>query len=553
MAKICDIEWQTDPSSFLNPNTTIDLAQDFTSGSLNLKFDRIINEIKSEMDKGLSVEAFCLEGHSPLNQLSQELSLKMQSDYDQVDSIGNQIISDGNKHTSEEVNIYYEKVMEEYNKRKAVLRSAVDSYNGSRTVPKENGEKDSDGNVLTDTLPEIKLINGEDNNYQRVIISGGINSRSSFYSNVKEALANTEAIYPKPEVANRYRAMWSNLSSSSGTTKTDTEETITFSKKGWSSYDDAVAAGFSNILTPSEFARRKTEYSSYQEYLDAMYDKYVTNSFDNMKYRPEYKTGKIDTRLVLNNYFWKWDTVKYEGEYLEFTNEDGEITRVPLAIIEYDDKSDQIKYYPMTYEQKKQYINKITQYYNDIMDNSKNYTDRFRNETNDKVDSLSIIYIDPSSRNKIQATYNKYSEAGNAAYCKQTSGLSNHSNIVIFSNEFINFDDSSSNNNDEVYDYMVRCYTHELGHAYANNRMILWDRDNTYVWNNIYNTVTSDDTNRQILRDYSIAAKQELFADSTEYYYNDPDRLKQVEINIDLPEFKMHFNTLYDYMDYILN
>ena len=36
--------------------------------------------------------------------------------------------------------------------------------------------------------------------------------------------------------------------------------------------------------------------------------------------------------------------------------------------------------------------------------------------------------------------------------------------------------------------------------------------------------VANDNTNRQILRDYSVADKKELFADSTDYYYNDPDR-----------------------------
>lgn len=45
----------------------------------------------------------------------------------------------------------------------------------------------------------------------------------------------------------------------------------------WKSYEDAAAAGFSNIMTRSEWARRKasTGCSTYQEYLDKMYAKYV--------------------------------------------------------------------------------------------------------------------------------------------------------------------------------------------------------------------------------------------------------------------------------------
>ena len=45
----------------------------------------------------------------------------------------------------------------------------------------------------------------------------------------------------------------------------------------WKSYEDAAAAGFSNIMTRSEWARRKasTGCSTYQEYLDKMHAKYV--------------------------------------------------------------------------------------------------------------------------------------------------------------------------------------------------------------------------------------------------------------------------------------
>lgn len=45
----------------------------------------------------------------------------------------------------------------------------------------------------------------------------------------------------------------------------------------WKSYEDAAAAGFSNIMTRTEWARRKssTGRSTYQEYLDKMYAKYV--------------------------------------------------------------------------------------------------------------------------------------------------------------------------------------------------------------------------------------------------------------------------------------
>lgn len=52
--------------------------------------------------------------------------------------------------------------------------------------------------------------------------------------------------------------------------------------KRWSSYQDAADAGYSNIATATEWVRRKntpgsemSKYETYQDYLNAMYDKYV--------------------------------------------------------------------------------------------------------------------------------------------------------------------------------------------------------------------------------------------------------------------------------------
>lgn len=52
--------------------------------------------------------------------------------------------------------------------------------------------------------------------------------------------------------------------------------------RGWTSYEAAAQAGYSNILTRREFLRRKSsgnenynQYDTYQDYLDAMYRKYI--------------------------------------------------------------------------------------------------------------------------------------------------------------------------------------------------------------------------------------------------------------------------------------
>ena len=64
---------------------------------------------------------------------------------------------------------------------------------------------------------------------------------------------------------------------------TDQNDTALLSNGGWSSYDDAVAAGFGDsIMSEAEFLEAKaagdpsvSQYSSYQEYLDAMYNSYL--------------------------------------------------------------------------------------------------------------------------------------------------------------------------------------------------------------------------------------------------------------------------------------
>lgn len=322
--------------------------------------------------------------------------------------------------------------------------------------------------------------------------------------------------------------------------------TVSAPKSGkWSSYKDAVAAGFSNIMTEAEFARSKSEYKTYQDYLNAMYDKYVTNSTANLEYQPKIKNGNIDTKLMMNDPKTYDDTAKYDGEYIEFENKDGIKVRAPLAIAKYE--NGKIVYTPMTAEQKEQYINKVTHYYNDIMENSEKYSDKFKNETGDRVDSLTFVYIDPASRDKIDAI------DGCCAYCQRTGNFSNHSDILVSTDEFIDLDDPSNTNTPSSYDYMVDAYTHELGHAYGNNMMLFPDRDTDNFWNVIYDKVNNDPANTDILRDYSLKNQKELFADATAYYYTDPDRLKQVPINVEVPATNIKFETLYDYMDFVLN
>lgn len=538
MSKIGDINWETNPQEFLNPEETKDLAQQFNSGNLSNEANELIENINAEIEKGLSPEALSINGRSPLNDIALEIVSKLKVTVLDFYAIGEDSISNGNEHTMQEVHTYFDETIKEYNKRKIPLRKAVSNYNTHRTI--KTGSTASNGTPETEELPKIELINGEDGNYEKVIISGTLSSKSAYYTAVKNALTNVEKMYPAPTTAYKYKSMWGYL-------ETSKSKDIPKSKEdddGWKSYEDAFMAGFNNILTPEEFAKERPEgYANYQEYLDAMYKRYLAYK-QTLKYQPEIKEGAIDTKLYNNDKKGYDDTIQYEGRYLEYYNEDGIKVTVPLAIAKYE--NGKIVYVPMTKDQETAYINKVTHYYNDIMKSTDVYSDKLKKELGKRVDSLSMVYIDPNSKEQIQAA------EGAAAYCARTGKYSNHSDIVVFSNQFINLEDHNDiHNTQKRYDYMIRAYTHENGHAYANNRLLLRDRDTNDTWNNIYNQVSGDEINKEILRDYSVSNKKELFADSTDYYYNEPERLKQVEIDVEANGKK--YNTLYDYMDYVLN
>lgn len=71
--------------------------------------------------------------------------------------------------------------------------------------------------------------------------------------------------------------------------ETPTEDKKPTSSGRWTSYQDAVDAGYSNILglSGSEKARAKQQYGSYQNYLDAMYYKYMGKNPDGVPTIPQ--------------------------------------------------------------------------------------------------------------------------------------------------------------------------------------------------------------------------------------------------------------------------
>jgi len=88
------------------------------------------NPIHDEMSRGLSLEALNIDGRAPLNELSQELSKKIQNSIIDMEGIKKTAQGEGNKHRQDEANKYYTKVTEEYQRRyENDFKPILDDYN----------------------------------------------------------------------------------------------------------------------------------------------------------------------------------------------------------------------------------------------------------------------------------------------------------------------------------------------------------------------------------------------------------------------------------------
>ena len=258
-------------------------------------------------------------------------------------------------------------------------------------------------------------------------------------------------------------------------------------------------------------------------------------------YVPKKYNGKINTYLDQTNSTSIFGRIKYKGESALFPNDYGFNIVAPFAVANYIDGK--IVYEEMTEEQKKEYLFHVSKFYNDMMDLYDKCSDKLKDEMAIRLNNVVFVY---RKSKEISADY--------AAYCVPEDGWSNNSSFVIFTDQFLYYNENGVFDclYQDGYKYMIESFIHECGHAYANNIadpdfISAFDRDDNSTWKRIYKTVSSNEANRQILRDYSLKDKEELFADSTCYYFTDPDKLKMVEINV------RSYKTLYEYMDDILN
>lgn len=88
------------------------------------------------------------------------------------------------------------------------------------------------------------------------------------------------------------------------------------SRTAWTSYEKAVKDGFSNIMTRSEFLRSSSKkYEVYEEYLDAMYDKYMGSSLEGVAAKEGLFDNKLNTNQLdkskNNRFTWDLGSQKY--------------------------------------------------------------------------------------------------------------------------------------------------------------------------------------------------------------------------------------------------
>lgn len=262
---------------------------------------------------------------------------------------------------------------------------------------------------------------------------------------------------------------------------------------------------------------------------------------DDYKYLPSFKTEPVNTIMVdKNSNHW----IIYEGDYLNFNISNIEIN-VPLE--KYVAEGGVLTTKPFSNLDKVRYMDITTRYVNDIMDNfNNNTTPYFRETIIYTLATITLTYVDESAYNYIRTEPTIY-----CGYCMYNdSSTRNRNDIVMYTNKFV---DGSSYRSDG-YNFMVDAMHHEMGHAFANDSAFDGaDMHDSLTWKSIFNDVSKNrEEYEAILRPYSFKNRHELFADSVMYYYTDPEKLKMIEIDVDINDY-LHYDNMYELMSYILN
>ncbi len=212
--------------------------------------------------------------------------------------------------------------------------------------------------------------------------------------------------------------------------------------------------------------------------------------------------------------------VMYVGDvlYISYPNSDFNF-KIPLAKFEVDENDKKkVKVVPLEGEDKEEYIKKAQQYVTDYINNTKNldydFIQTIKNSSLDK--EIPILYLK------------------NGGY----SGITlNGKKVVINGNTIVSNDEKKRLTAQKIL-------IHELGHAYDAAKGRISERED---WKEVVYKQIFNQNNSELLSIALKDAPNEWFARCIDNYYIYPERLTQIKINYG------EFQTLYDYMKYILN
>ena len=254
---------------------------------------------------------------------------------------------------------------------------------------------------------------------------------------------------------------------------------------------------------------------------------------------PILKNGKV------NIYNGTYSNNKYEGEYLQFYNNNEIPTIAILKKVSYNENEEPSYISFDTEEEKNNFITKTREAYMHIKKNEKRYTEFYKDTTTKNLEKITFLY----GENNIWAG-------------RTHSSQSDKSTIAIDIGSY-----SAGANANQVVDI----YTHELGHVFDNalakkleTNTISYSEQSSYL--NIVEQINSEDPSNTYLRPYALNNSKETFAESCgEYYGNyDSNYLKEVDplqydprdlekIDIIASEENKFSGTYYDYMNQIMN
>ncbi|MBQ9011682.1 MAG: hypothetical protein IJ093_03435 [Bacilli bacterium] len=275
----------------------------------------------------------------------------------------------------------------------------------------------------------------------------------------------------------------------------------------------------------------------------------IANGFDLIHSTPVLKKGKVNTNINFPDAILNIQKYEYEGEYLQYYNENGIKVIVALGEITTDSNGSICSNNTIDESYRENYIRQISRYYCNIMANSEKYSKKFNRQTSK---NLKTIFMAPFGDKSFNSTstgeqWAAYVTGNEPEFSKVSS------NMIIDVNQFVGL-------SEDMYQYMVDSYTHELGHVYAyasegDGLGIYKDIDLTNWWKEIYNQLPNYvDDSVGPLRSYSMETSREAFAECVAEYYGgvsgiyNPNDLKVIDVTIGGRQM-----TLYEVMSIILD